>query len=53
MHYINNSGRLFADELINWLIDESGYNHPTCQMFVCNKYAPDSSNLVVLSYVYD
>ena len=48
---MNNSGKLFSDELINWLIDEEGFNQSKFQMFVYYKYAPDCSKLVVLSYV--
>ena len=41
------------DELINCLIDESGFKYPQCQMSIYYKYAPDVSKLVVLYYVDD
>ena len=50
---MNNSGKLFADDVTNWLIDESGFNHSKCKMSIYYKYAPDGSKLVVLSYVDD
>ena len=53
MYGITNSGKLFSDELTNWLIDEAGFNQSKCQMYVYYKYAPDGSNLVVLSHVDD
>ena len=46
-------GKKTFDELINWMIDEAGFNQYKCQMYVYYKYAPDGYNLVVLSYVYD
>ena len=51
MYGMNNYGYLFADELTNWLINETGFNHSKYQMYVYYKYAPDGSKLVVLSYV--
>ena len=48
MYGMANSGKLFADELANWMIDESGFKHSKCQISVYYKYAPDGSNLVVL-----
>ena len=53
MYGITNSGKLFADELTNWLIDESGFNHSKCKISVYYNYATDGSRLVVLSYVDD
>ena len=50
---MTNSGKLFVDELTNWLIDEVGFNHPKCQIYVYYKYAPYGSRLVVLSYIDD
>ena len=49
---ITNSGKLFADELIEWLL-EAGFIQSKFQMSIYYKYAPDGSNIVVLSYVYD
>ena len=53
MYGMTNSRNLFDDELTNCLIDESGFNQSKFQMSVYYKYAPNGSNLVVLSYVYD
>ena len=50
---MNNSGKLFADELTNWMIYEAGFNHYKCKMSVYYNYALDDSKLVVLSYVYE
>ena len=47
---MTNSGNLFADELNNCLIDESGFNQFKYKMSVYNKDAPDGSKLAVLSY---
>ena len=49
---MNNSGKLFADELIGWLIKE-GFVQSQCQMSIYYKYAPDGSKIVVLFYVDD
>ena len=45
--------KLFADELDNWMIDETGFKKSQCQMYIYCKYASNGSKLVVLSYVYD
>ena len=50
---MTNYGKLFSDELTNFLIDESGFNQYTCQMYIYYKYVLDGSKLVVLYYVYD
>ena len=50
---MNSSGKLFAHELANWLIDGAGLNQYKYQMYVYYKYTPDGSRLVVLSYVDD
>ena len=34
MYGMTNYGKLFADELTNWLIDEAGFNQSKCQMSV-------------------
>ena len=52
MYGMTNSGKLFADELIEWLL-EAGFIQPQCQMSIYYKYAPDGSKVVVLSYVDD
>ena len=51
MYGINNYGKLFVDELTNWMIDESGFKQSKFQIYIYYKYAPDGSKLVVLSYV--
>ena len=51
MYGMNKSGKLFADELIDWLINESGFKQYQCQMSIYYKYAPDGTKNVVLSYV--
>ena len=52
MYGMTNSGKLFADELIEWLL-EAGFIQSQCQMSIYYKYAPDGSKIVVLSYVDD
>ena len=52
MYEMTNSGKLFADELKEWLIEE-GFMQSQCQMSIYYKYAPDVSKIVVLSYVDD
>ena len=47
-----NSGKLFADELTEWLL-EAGFIQSQCQMSIYYKYAPDGSEIVFLSYVDD
>ena len=49
---MTNSGKLFADELTEWLL-EAGFIQSQCQMSIYYKYATDGSNIVVLSYVDD
>ena len=51
MYGMTNSGKLFADELTEWLIEE-GFIQSQCQMSIYYKYASDGSKIVVLSYVY-
>ena len=50
MYGMTNSGKLFADELIERIIEE-GFIQSQCQMSICYNYAPDGSKIVVLSYV--
>ena len=52
MYGMTNSRKLFADELIEWLL-EAGFIQSQCQMYIYFKYAPDGSKIVVLSYVDD
>ena len=50
MYGMTNSGKFFADELTEWLL-EAGFIQSQCQMSIYYKYAPDGSKIVVLSYV--
>ena len=52
MYGMTNSGKLFADELTEWLIEE-GFMQSQCYMSIYYKYALDGSKIVVLSYVDD
>ena len=47
---MTNSGKLFADELTEWLL-EAGFIISQCQMYIYYNYAPDGSKTVVLFYV--
>ena len=53
MHGMTNSGKLFVDELINWLIDKAGVDQFKCQISVYYKYAPYGLKLVVLCFIDD
>ena len=53
MYGMNIYGKLFADELTNWLIDEAGFNQSKCKISLYYKYISDGSKLIVLSYVYE
>ena len=52
MYGMTNSGKLFADDLTEWLIEE-GFMQSQCQMSIYYNYATDGSNIVFLSYVDD
>ena len=52
MYGMTNSGKLFSDELIEWL-NEEGFMQSQCQMSIYYKYAPDGSKIVVLYCVDD
>ena len=52
MYGMSNYGKLFADELTEWLL-EAGFIQSQYQMSIYYKYAPDGSKIVVLSYVDD
>ena len=52
MYGMTNSGKLFADELTEWLL-EAGFIQSQFQISIYYKYAPDISKIVVLSYVGD
>ena len=45
MYGMTNSGKLFADELTEWLI-EAGFIQSQFQMSIYYKYAPDVSKIV-------
>ena len=42
MYGMINSGKLFTDELTEWLI-EAGFMQYQCQMFIYYNYAPDGT----------
>ena len=50
MYGANNSGKLFYDKLTEWIL-EAGFIQYQCQMSIYYKYAPDGTQIVVLSYV--
>ena len=50
---MHNYGKLFADELTDWLIDEAVFNQSKCQIYLYYNYKPDGSKLILLSYVDD
>ena len=52
MYGMTISGKLFADESTQWLL-EAEFIQSQCQMSIYYNYAPDGSNIVVLSYVDD
>ena len=52
MYGMTNSGKLFADALIEWLL-QAGFIKSECQMSIYYKYAQDGSNIVTLYYVDD
>ena len=45
MYGMTNSGKRFADELTEWLIEE-GFIQSQCQMSIYYKYVPDGSKIV-------
>ena len=49
---MNNSGKLLADELTEWLL-EAGFIQSQCRMSIYYKYALYGSFFFVLSYVDD
>ena len=50
MYGMTNSGKLFFDELTEWLL-EAGLIKHQCQMSIYYEYAPDGTKIAVLSYV--
>ena len=51
MYGMTHFEKTFSDKLTNLMIDDVGFNQSKCQMSLYYNYAPDVSNLVVLSYV--
>ena len=49
---MNNSGKIFADELAEWLL-EAGLIQSRYQISIYYKYVPYGTKIVVLSYVDD
>ena len=45
MYGMTKSGKLFSDELIEWLL-EAYFTQYKCQMSIYYKYAPDGTNIV-------
>ena len=52
MYGMINSGKLFSDELTEWLLEEFFIQYQ-CQMSIYYKYAPDGKKIVVLYYIYE
>ena len=52
MYGMTNSGKLFDDELTEFLLD-AGFIQSQCQIYIYYKYSPDGSICFVLSYVDD
>ena len=52
MYGMNNSRKLFANELTEWFL-EAGFIKYQCQMSIYYKYEPYGTKIVVLSYVDD
>ena len=48
MYGMNNSGKLSADKLTDWLINEEGLKPYQCQISIYYKYSPDGTKVVVL-----
>ena len=46
MYGVDNSGRLFARELIDWLSNEEGFKKSQFQISIYYKYAPDETKIV-------
>ena len=52
MHSMTNYGKLFSDELTEWLV-EVGFIKSQCKMSIYYKYAPDGSKIIVSFYIVD
>ena len=53
MYGITNSGKLFSDDLTDWLNNEAWFIQYQCHMSIYYNYAPYETNIVVLSYFDD
>ena len=53
MYVMTNSGKLFSDELIDFLVNEAGFKKYQYQISVYYKYVPDGIKIVALFYVDD
>ena len=53
MYVMTNYGRLFYDDLTNWMIYVTGFKQSQLHMPIYYKHAPNGSNLVLLYYVDD
>ena len=50
MYGMTKSGKLFSDELKEWLL-KAGFNYSQCHMSIYYNYAPYGTKSVVLSYI--
>ena len=48
MYGMNNYGNIFADELTNWMMEESGYKQSQCQIFI---YLQVCTRCIQVSYI--
>ena len=53
MYGMTISGKLFADELTEWLTNVADFKQSHCQMSLYYKFGEDGAKIVVLSYVDD
>ena len=53
LYVMTNYGKIFADDIANFLIDVSGFKKLQFKMSVYYKYATDGYKIVELSYVDD
>ena len=52
MYGMTTSGKLFSDELTEWLL-EAGFIQYQCQMSIYYNYEPYGTQIFVLSYIDD
>ena len=50
---MTNSGKLFADKLTDWLMNEAGFKQYQCQISIYYKYVSYGTTIVVLFYFDD